>query len=317
MEKNTDFDHLSRQAARPGSTVDDLMNLAAATFALPYFLFIARGEAPNINPYIAANAGFADGKPMIRAFTDSTRLLRFAQENNLTDAGGAAAMLEMPTNGIIDYLEKFSADGVAGIWFNADSGSESFSFPMVKLRPIKERLVKTGWTYDPQAPAAANLENWGLSQAAGSNPDLRIRIFKTGNVNPGASILPYLDAIKPLLADYRGSGDFQFILNFLPGAMQDVTTEAVKNEHGEYLRLRTFKYHANNNIAHAATIDTNVLQHITTGATLLISFAILDFAAGNAAAIYFKLEGARSVIATVLNAIEPVLIGAGFVPATA
>lgn len=141
-ENGVDFDELSRKIQRVNPLMEDMDALFSAAFALPEWLFIARGELPNVNPYIAANAEVADGKQMIRAFTDSTRLQRFAQENNLTDADGSAQMLSIPTKGIVEYLEQFIEYGVHGVWFNSDSVSDGFFIPIKQLQPIKDHLAK-------------------------------------------------------------------------------------------------------------------------------------------------------------------------------
>lgn len=141
-ENGVDFDELSRKTNQPNPPMEDLNALFGATFALSEWLFIARGEMPNVNPYIAANAAVAGGQQMIRAFTDSNRLQRFARENNLTDADGNSQMLSIPTEGIVEYLEQFIEYGVHGVWFNSDSVSEGFFVPLKQLRPIKEHLAK-------------------------------------------------------------------------------------------------------------------------------------------------------------------------------
>ena len=141
-ENGVDFDELSRKIQRVNPLMEDMDALFGAAFGLPEWLFVARGELPNVNPYIAANAEVADGQQMIRAFTDSTRLQRFARENNLTDADGNAQMLSIPTKGIVEYLEQFIEYGVHGVWFNSDSVSDGFFIPIKQLQPIKDHLAK-------------------------------------------------------------------------------------------------------------------------------------------------------------------------------
>lgn len=142
MNNEADFDALSKSAFTTNAG-GDLDKLFGAVFALPEWLFIARGEMPNVNPYIAANAAVTDGQQMVRAFTDSRRLQRFAKENNLTEVNGSCYILSVPTSGIIEYLEQFTAYGVHGVWFNSDTESEGFFIPLKQLRPIKEHLAKS------------------------------------------------------------------------------------------------------------------------------------------------------------------------------
>ena len=145
MENNVDFDALNRKSNESGGAKEDLNNLFGATFALERWLFIARGRFLNINPYVAANPDYAGGQQMIRAFTDADRLQRFARENNLTDADSSTPMLEISTEKIVEYLERFISLGVHGVWFNSDTQSDGYFIPLKQLRPIKEHLAKIGW----------------------------------------------------------------------------------------------------------------------------------------------------------------------------
>ena len=145
FNKQINFDALARKSNESGGAMDDLNNLFGATFALEKWLFIARGELPNVNPYVAANADYAGGQQMIRAFTDSDRLQRFARENNLTDADGSAQILEIPVGGAVEYLEQFIPYSVHGVWFNSDTESDGYFIQLKQLRPIKEHLAQIGW----------------------------------------------------------------------------------------------------------------------------------------------------------------------------
>ncbi len=165
----TDFDALNRKSNESGGARADLDNLFGATFALEKWLFIARGSLPNINPYIAANADYADGQQMIRAFTDSDRLQRFAAENNLTDANGSAQMLEIPVKGAVEYLEQFIQHGTHDVWFNSDTESDGYFIPLKQLRPIKEHLASINLksTNEPMKPDSA--QNSGFVPPVNSN----------------------------------------------------------------------------------------------------------------------------------------------------
>lgn len=166
-----DFDELACKSNESGGAMENLNNMFGATFALKEWFFIARGVLPNINPYVASNAGYADGQQMIRAFTDVDRLQRFAQENNLTDADGSAQMLTVPTLGIVEYLEQFIQDGVHGVWFNSDSVSEGCFIPLAQLRPIKEHLAKINWQFINQPTDSTLPHNSGfVPPVNASNP---------------------------------------------------------------------------------------------------------------------------------------------------
>lgn len=142
ISNETDFDALSKKAMETNA-MEDLNALFGAAFALEKWNFISRGELPNVSPYIASNPAAAGNQPMIRAFTDTERLMRFARENNLTDADGSANILTIPTENIIPYLEGFAEHGAFGVWFNSDSQSKDFFIPIKQLQPIKDHLGKT------------------------------------------------------------------------------------------------------------------------------------------------------------------------------
>ncbi len=178
-----DFETLARKSNESGGAKEDLNNLFGATFALEKWLFIARGELPNVNPYIAANADYADGQQMIRAFTDSVRLQRFAKENNLTDADGSAQMLTVPTLGIVEYLEQFIQYGVHGVWFNSDSSSDGYFIPLKQLRLIKVHLAKINWQSVNQPTDPTLPHNSGIVPPVNSSkPDEQSAEIKTAVV---------------------------------------------------------------------------------------------------------------------------------------
>lgn len=159
MVSDVDFDALVQKTMASNEAIEDLNNLYGAAFSLENWHFIARGDFPDVSPYVASNAQYADNLPMVRAFTDTERLLRFAKENNLTDAEGSALILSLPTEKIVEYLEQFISRDVYGIWFNSDIESKGFYAPLKQLRPIKEHLEKTNWKNSAKDSPAAPLEN--------------------------------------------------------------------------------------------------------------------------------------------------------------
>jgi hypothetical protein len=144
MTSEVDFDALARKANESDGALEDLDDLFGNAFALEKWHFIARGRFPDVNPYVASNASVAGGQYMVRAFTDTDRLLRFARENNLMERDEAGKedvlILSVPTDKIVDYLEQFIPLGVHGIWFNSDVNSDGFFVPLGQLRPIQEHL---------------------------------------------------------------------------------------------------------------------------------------------------------------------------------
>jgi len=137
---SADFDQLALAAMSSGGAMPQMTALFKEVFALPSWHFVMRGTPPDVHPYIGANANYANGQQMVRAFTDTNRLLRFARENNLLDATGGAPAISIPTQSVVSYLEQFASSGVFGVWFNSDSGSEGFFGPLAQLRSI-ETLV--------------------------------------------------------------------------------------------------------------------------------------------------------------------------------
>lgn len=140
---DVDFDQLARAAVDANGAIDAMNALWGAAFSLESWLFIARGTAPDLHPYIATNAGLADGKAMVKAFTDSAKLDRFARENGLTDAAGNVAFLAIPTASAVGYVEQLAPHGVWGLHFNADLGSDGFFMPLTGLAGIKRHLDAT------------------------------------------------------------------------------------------------------------------------------------------------------------------------------
>ena len=145
MTNNVNFDELARKTVESNGALADLNNLYGAAFALEKWHFISRGTPPDVNPYIASNAEYANGQHMIRAFTDTERLMNFVRENNLTAADGSTSILSIPTANIVDYLEQFIPYGVHGIWFNSDTASDGFFLPLKQLRAVREHLDRIGW----------------------------------------------------------------------------------------------------------------------------------------------------------------------------
>ena len=139
-----DFDQLSAAANAPGASMDDKNALFAAVFRLKEWSFIARGELPNVRPYVAANPTIVDGTPMLKAFTDSKRLHAFAKENGLTGPDGGAQILAMPVATILPTMAGYAENGVTHIHFNADNESHGFYVPLVQLPIIRQHLEKHG-----------------------------------------------------------------------------------------------------------------------------------------------------------------------------
>ena len=89
------------------------------------------------------NEDVAGNRAMIKAFTDTERLNRFARDNKLVDANDGVTFISMGVKPeILNYLEQFIPMGVHGIHFNADIGSTGFFAPLAQMRPIYEYIQK-------------------------------------------------------------------------------------------------------------------------------------------------------------------------------
>lgn len=301
------FDELSRKATQT-KAMEDLNALFGAAFALSEWQFISRGELPNVYPYVASNAQYASNQPMIRAFTDSKRLQRFARENNLTDADDSCDILTIPTANIIEYLEGFISQGAYGVWFNSDTESDGFFIPLKQLRPIKEHLAKLN------QPEKSNLQNWGLAESPDGEIDLNLNINKVGAVGFETSIAPFYEAILPLLTDYKGAGEYVTLLRFEDIGKSEQVENIAENAHGAYLQIRRFLYlNPKNNVRIGVnSIHSNSLRHVQTNSELLVSFELCKNLDNQTAAFYHAFQGPKSEILKLLAAIQPILESVGY-----
>ena len=303
MSGETDFDALSRRASESNGAMGDLDALYGAVFALERWHFVARGQFPDVHPYVASNAGQANGKPMIRAFTDADRVLRFAKENDLTDEDGGAPDLNVPTEGIVDYLEKFRAEDVWGIW--------------VQLRRAERRL------FSASRPASSGSGAPGESKAresgsvrdvararrdAGYDPEPR----SAGEISFDAALPPLYQAIAPLLEEYRGVGEYTDLLQLDASARESLVESVASSAHGACLRVRRFLYRSGAAGVGFDTLDSRELRHARTGTTMLVNFALCKNLDDPAAKLYFRFEGPRSEVLNLLARIAPLLEKAGF-----
>lgn len=139
-DRDLEFDFLAKAAYTPEGTFDDKDRLWTKALGLKEVYAIARGQFPDIYPYIASNAGIASGQPLVKVFTDTDRLLAFAEANQLLDADGAASVLTLPVSGLIRAAHDYARSGIYGIHFNPDTDSYGFFTPFEQLPYIREHL---------------------------------------------------------------------------------------------------------------------------------------------------------------------------------
>ncbi len=138
--RDLEFDFLAKAAYSPEGTFEDKDHLWARALGLGVVYAIARGELPDVSPYIASNAGVASGQPLLKVFTDTERLHDFAEANGLLDPDGGVSALALPLAGLLRAAHDYARSGIYGIHFNADEASYGFFTPFEQLPYIQEHL---------------------------------------------------------------------------------------------------------------------------------------------------------------------------------
>jgi len=111
--------------------------LWAEVFALPQWIFIARGGLERPQPYIGV---FPQG-PMLCAYTTPDRAREGALAMGLPEEE-AGLVLAVPAEGIVDWAASFQQHGVVGITF--DHPRLGFFSPLANLLPIRDWLASRG-----------------------------------------------------------------------------------------------------------------------------------------------------------------------------
>jgi hypothetical protein len=124
-------------AARTAGTEADGITaqraLWAAVFALPRWLFVARGAEEEPRPFI----GVPDEIPTIFAFTTGARARAFALDRLGLPEEEAGLMLAIPTASAVEWVAGFAEHGVQRIMFD-----DEFFAPIGNLLPIREDLAR-------------------------------------------------------------------------------------------------------------------------------------------------------------------------------
>jgi hypothetical protein len=142
--KINDFDLLCQKAFAQNSAMDDKSKLWQAVFNLDKWYFIMRGNLQDARPYIAEANQIEPNTFWIYAFTDGESCSNYAITNELVSENQHSLYLTIPNNEeLIPYLEKFLAQGVKGIYFNANS--YGFYSPLQQLQVIKDHLKNNGF----------------------------------------------------------------------------------------------------------------------------------------------------------------------------
>ncbi len=107
--------------------------------------------------------------------------------------------------------------------------------------------------------------------------------FRDGAVKPDASFNSFFRALKPLLADYRGAGDysFSFARGFDEPGMKDLFEDTATNAHGAYLKYRSCLCERDGQTEDLQVIGSNLLTHAETGDKLRVQLTLrVSLAAG-------------------------------------
>jgi hypothetical protein len=107
--------------------------LWAAVFALPRWLFVARGAEDEPRPFI----GVPDDIPTLFAFTTGARARDFASDRLGLPEDEAGLMLAIPTASAVEWVAGFAEHGVERITFD-----DEFFAPIGNLLPIRDDLAR-------------------------------------------------------------------------------------------------------------------------------------------------------------------------------
>ncbi len=166
---------------------------------------------------------------------------------------------------------------------------------------------------DPTEPSS-NSENWGLEESPAGEIDPNDNINQVGAVGFDTALMPFYEAIVPLLRDYKGAGEYLTLLAFDPHGMSGLVEDIAENAHGAYLRIRRFLYlNPKNNVRIGVnSIHSNQLRHGQTNGTLLVSLELCKNLDNQTAALYYRFEGAKSEVSKLTAAIQPILESVGY-----
>jgi hypothetical protein len=135
-----------------------------AVYALPRWLFIARGEDDAPRPYVSADPEGAT----IQAFSDGMLLREWALAHGLPE-DEAGRVIAVPTAGAADWVVSFADHGVQRIMFDG-----TFFAPLGNLLPIRDDIAATGAAAPDVATAPHDTASSGaLVENAGVQTALR------------------------------------------------------------------------------------------------------------------------------------------------
>jgi hypothetical protein len=135
-ELDAEIDDLGRAAAAAGvQDTDAQSRLWKAVFSLAHWVFIARGELPNVQPM----AVLVERTPMLLAFTSAERARESALARGLADSEDAVRLLAVPVGSFVESVPTYLGAGLAGILFNEQQ--LGFTAPLQNLAAIRAHVT--------------------------------------------------------------------------------------------------------------------------------------------------------------------------------
>lgn len=118
-----DFDALCTSARSDPASDEAQSRLWAAVFTLPELHFVARGEMPDIRPFV----GVVQDKPFVMMFTDDARAHKYAVDSKLESGAGAFGVITTSRDAAMKMVMNLARQGVYGIMINP--GENGFFAP--------------------------------------------------------------------------------------------------------------------------------------------------------------------------------------------
>lgn len=121
------------EAVRENRTDATIAALADAVVRLSKWHFVARGQFPNVLPFI----GVVDGQPLVVAFSQPALAYAYAVNQQLAMPDGAFPVLSLPVSQAYDLVRQLGQQGVTGILFDERPNGVGAVLPLASLPPLR------------------------------------------------------------------------------------------------------------------------------------------------------------------------------------
>ena len=132
-----DFDFLAQQA-RTNPSPENFEQLWSATFRLLEWHFPARGQMPNVSPFV----GMVNGMATVVGFTDPVRAGEFCKVQGISDPSGRAQLMAIPVPGFLNAVPIYLSNGIRAIQFN--NGKDAWFSPFELMMQLHGYLKGKG-----------------------------------------------------------------------------------------------------------------------------------------------------------------------------